>query len=101
MQPQLTLPIPFETNPTILGCPITSLYFDHHSQQRIEVIGGRYAGSEYIYEITYSDSLLNQDWLPLIDAWEHQTEPQANPEHWECKYCPYHDECDKSPYNVS
>jgi hypothetical protein len=49
MQPQLTLPIHFETNLTILGCPITSSYVDHHTNQRIEVIGGRYTGSEYIY----------------------------------------------------
>jgi hypothetical protein len=60
MQPQqLNLPIPVESNPTILGCPITSIYFDHHSQQRIEVVGGRYAGSEYIY-LAHLDRLLHR-----------------------------------------
>lgn len=41
---------------------------------------------------------VRQDWQILIDAWEKQEEPRANPEHWECKYCPYHEGCDKSPF---
>lgn len=51
MQPQLTLPIPFETNPTILGCPIVNRVWHDPLKTWIEVVEGRFAGGEYIYLI--------------------------------------------------
>jgi CRISPR/Cas system-associated exonuclease Cas4 (RecB family) len=36
------------------------------------------------------------DWQALIRAWEEQQEPQANPQAWKCKYCPYHGTCEKN-----
>lgn len=36
---------------------------------------------------------VRQDWQILIDAWKKQEEPQANPEQWECKFCPYKKGC--------
>lgn len=54
---------------------------------------------EIIAEVPVDPDLLPQvkkDWQILISAWEKQEEPQANPEHWECKFCPYKETCDKS-----
>ena len=36
---------------------------------------------------------VTKDWEILIDDWEHEREPKANPEHWECRYCPYASGC--------
>lgn len=33
------------------------------------------------------------DWSILIAAWKANEEPEANPEPWECRYCPYASEC--------
>jgi hypothetical protein len=75
--------IPFAST----GYPETRLVYIN--RENLEVVSDR--------EIIYDDSLLDQDWLPLIDAWEHQTEPRANPEHWKCKYCPYFADCEQRP----
>lgn len=32
---------------------------------------------------------INDDWKPLIAAWERQEEPIPNPASWECDYCVY------------
>lgn len=56
---------------------------------------------EFIAEIPVDLDLLPQvkkDWQILISAWKKQEEPQANPEVWECKFCPYKNVCDKSPF---
>lgn len=37
---------------------------------------------------------VEDDWNLLISAWENQEEPAPNPEHWECKYCMYRDDCE-------
>ena len=37
---------------------------------------------------------VRQDWQILIDAWKDGVAPEANPEHWECKYCPYKGDCE-------
>lgn len=34
-----------------------------------------------------------KDWDTIIGAWKRDREPAANPEHWECKYCPYIQSC--------
>lgn len=34
-----------------------------------------------------------EDWDRLFESWDAQQEPVANPQSWECKYCPYHDSC--------
>jgi len=34
------------------------------------------------------------DWAILISAWNTQTPPTANPEKWECQYCPYQTDCE-------
>ena len=46
---QMPLPIQIDEQPTIVGCPILTSYFDEHLRQHIEVIGGRLAGKDYIY----------------------------------------------------
>lgn len=46
---QMPLPIQIDEQPTIAGCPIITSYFDEHLLQRIEVVGGRLDGNEYIY----------------------------------------------------
>lgn len=52
-----------------------------------------------IEEEEYRQSKLPQlpemvnDWNTLITAWKEGREPEANPEHWECKYCPYFKSC--------
>lgn len=33
------------------------------------------------------------DWAILISAWTTQTPPAANPQAWECGYCPYKQDC--------
>lgn len=33
------------------------------------------------------------DWAILISAWTTQTPPAANPQFWECAYCPYKQDC--------
>lgn len=56
---------------------------------------------EIIAEIPVDPDLLPQvkkDWQILISAWERQEEPQPNPEAWECKFCPYKNVYDKSPF---
>lgn len=58
---------------------------------------------EIIAEIPVDPDLLPQvkkDWQLLISAWEKQEEPQPNPEHWECKFCPYKETCDKRAFIV-
>lgn len=34
-----------------------------------------------------------KDWEMLLTAWECQKTPKANPEPWECRYCPYSKDC--------
>lgn len=36
---------------------------------------------------------VRQDWQILCDAWDAQREPEANPDSWECRYCPYRETC--------
>jgi CRISPR/Cas system-associated exonuclease Cas4 (RecB family) len=36
---------------------------------------------------------VNADWAILISAWTTQTPPAANPQSWECGYCPYKQDC--------
>ena len=48
--------------------------------------------------------VIRQDWQTLIDAWEQSVfhgesiTPEPNPQHWECKYCPYFADCEQSPF---
>ena len=37
---------------------------------------------------------VRQDWQILIDAWTDGVAPKANPESWECRFCPYKDACE-------
>lgn len=37
--------------------------------------------------------VVKSDWDTLIEAWNTQTEPAPNPEHWECNYCMYKKDC--------
>lgn len=39
-----------------------------------------------------------KDWDTIIEAWKRGIEPEANPEHWECRYCGYRESC---PYVLS
>lgn len=54
---QLTLPIHIEENASILGCPIINRYWHDTLKIWIEVVGGRYAGQEYIYLIHFDQRL--------------------------------------------
>lgn len=36
---------------------------------------------------------VSADWAILISAWNTQTPPAANPQSWECRYCPYSADC--------
>lgn len=36
---------------------------------------------------------VSADWTFLFSAWSTQTPPAANPQSWECKYCPYTQDC--------
>ena len=38
---------------------------------------------------------VRKNWDILIAAWEKHKEPQASPEAWECRYCPYHNSCEQ------
>lgn len=46
---QMPLPMHIDEASTIVGCPILTSYFDEHLRQCVEVVGGRFAGNEYIY----------------------------------------------------
>jgi CRISPR/Cas system-associated exonuclease Cas4 (RecB family) len=39
------------------------------------------------------ESHVCEDWEILLHAWAYQTPPRANPEQWECRYCPYSADC--------
>jgi len=38
-------------------------------------------------------SQIQDDWEILLDAWKVNTEPKANPEDWECRFCPFKSIC--------
>lgn len=46
---QMPLPIQLEPIPTILGCPIVDRFWHHNLHVWVEVVGGRYAGKEFVY----------------------------------------------------
>lgn len=55
---------------------------------------------EIVAEIPVDPDLrpqVTRDWQLLISAWEQQQAPQANPEAWECRFCPYTQTCDQRP----
>lgn len=56
---QISLPISIDETKTILHAPIVEEYFDEVLRQVIEVVGGRFAGSEFVYLI-HLDSPLHR-----------------------------------------
>ena len=56
---QISLPIRIDETKTILHAPIVEEYFDEAVRQVIEVVGGRFAGSDFVYLI-HLDSPLHR-----------------------------------------
>lgn len=56
---QLALPIHIEENTSILGCPIINRYWHDILKVWIEVVGGQFAGEEFIYLI-HLDQVLSR-----------------------------------------
>ena len=46
---QMPLPIQIDEQPTILGCPLVDRFWHDDLHVWVDVVGGRYAGKEFVY----------------------------------------------------